>query len=59
MMPRIYIRKYHGLSKKKSGFFFFFFFFLYIIYIYIICVCTVKTFKYVEGGPDHKAPEVV
>ena len=22
-------------------------------------ICTVTTFKYVEGGPDRKAPEVV
>ena len=29
-------------------------------YIYIhIYIHTVTTFKYVEGGPDRKAPEVV
>jgi hypothetical protein len=28
--------------------------------IYLIMfVCTVTTFKYVEGGPDCEAPEVV
>ena len=28
------------------------------LYIYR-CIYTVTTFKYVEGGPDRKAPEVV
>ena len=35
---------------------------MYIIYIYISIyneIYTVTTFKYVEGGPGSKAPEVV
>ena len=28
-------------------------------YTYHVFVLTVTTFKFVEGGPDHEAPEVV